>query len=273
MATFEEKLLAASRRNDSLLCVGLDPDPDLMPAGVDVATFNRAIIDATKDLVCAYKPNLGFYEAQGIDGLRSLEETLAAIPDDVPVIGDAKRGDIGSTDRFYARAMFEAWGFDAVTVNPYLGTDSIEPFTDYVDRGVLILCRTSASGSADLQSLIVDSPHGRVPLYEAVALKALDWNRNGNVGLVVGATAPDELEKVRGLCPDMTILVPGVGAQGADLTEAVTLGADAGGERVIVNSSRGVTYASRGPDFADAARRAALELRDRMRLALPERAG
>jgi orotidine-5'-phosphate decarboxylase len=273
MANFEGKLLAASRRNGSLLCVGLDPDPDLMPPGIDVAAFNRAIIDATRDLVCAYKPNLGFYEARGIDGLRALEQTLAAIPDDVPTIGDAKRGDIGSTDRFYARAMFEVWGFDAVTVNPYLGTDSIEPFTDYAERGVLLLCRTSGPGSVDLQSLIVDTPHGKAPLYEAVAMKAHDWNGKGNVGLVVGATAPAELERVRNICPEMLLLVPGVGAQGADLTDAVALGADVRGERVIVNSSRGVTYASQGRDFADAARAAALDLRDRMRLVMPEHAG
>ena len=273
MATFEEKLLAASRRNDSLLCVGLDPDPELMPAGADVAAFNRAIVDATKDLVCAYKPNLGFYEARGIDGLRALEKTLAAIPDHVPVIGDAKRGDIGSTDRFYARAMFDTWGFDAVTVNPYLGADSIEPFTDYADRGVLILCRTSNPGAADLQSLIVHSPHGPVPLYEAVARKAHDWNGNRNVGLVVGATAPAELKRVRELCPDMPLLIVGIGPQGGGLATAVASGVDAHGEKAIMNSSRGITDASRGPDFAAAARRAALELRDRMRLALPERAG
>ncbi len=267
MASFLEKLLAAQRRNESLLCVGLDPDPALMPEAT-VAEFNRAIIEATRDLVCAYKPNLAFYEAMGIDGWRALRETLDAIPKDIPVIGDAKRGDIANTARAYAKAMYEVWGFDAATVNPYLGRDAIEPFVAYRDRGVLIVCRTSNPGGADLQALSVSDGGPPRPLYERVAALAREMNGAGNVGLVVGATAPVELLRVREICPDMPILIPGVGAQQGDVEAAVRAGVDRNGRLAIVNASRQVLYGSRGPDFAEAARRAAQGLRDAMRGAL-----
>ena len=195
--TFEEKLQSAVTRNNSLLCVGLDTDPAKLPAGLDVAGFNRAVIDATCDLVCAYKPNLAFYEVGGREGLKALEETLSHIPDGIPTIGDAKRGDIGNTATYYARALFHSLGFDAATVSPYLGFDSVEPFTRYSDRGVFLLCRTSNRSARDFQDLVAD---GR-PLYEHAALKALEWNTHGNIGLVVGATYPDELGRIRRMCP------------------------------------------------------------------------
>jgi orotidine-5'-phosphate decarboxylase len=260
--SFIEKLLAASRKNNSLLCVGLDPDPSRMPIS-DVAEFNKGIIDATADLVCAYKPNFGFYEALGMDGLRALESTLECVPPDVPVIADAKRGDIGNTARAYARAIFDVWRFDAVTVNPYLGGDSLEPFLEYDDRGVFVLCRTSNQGARDFQDLVSSDADGEGrPLFLAVAQRANEWNKRGNVGLVVGATYPEELKQVREICTDMPILIPGVGAQGGDLAAAIRFGTDATGNRAIINSSRGIIYAGEGNDFADASRRAALALRD-----------
>ena len=262
---FLEKLLSASRTNRSLLCIGLDPDPELMP-GVDVFHFNREIVDATSDLVCAYKPNLAFYEALGIEGLRALEKTIAYIPKAIPIIGDAKRGDVGNTARAYARALFEAFGFDAATVNPYLGYDSIEPFIEYKEKGVFILCRTSNVGSADFQALLLSE--AATPLFEIVARRAREWNTYGNVGLVVGATYPEELRRVRQLCPDMPLLIPGIGAQGGDLANAVRYGVDAQGQKAIISSSRQIIYASKGKDFAMAAREAALKLRDEINLYL-----
>jgi orotidine-5'-phosphate decarboxylase len=205
---FVDKLLDASRKNKSWLCIGLDPDPELMPP-IDVSQFNKDIIEATSDLVCAYKPNLAFYEALGTEGFTILEKTIRDVPDDVPVIADAKRGDIGNTARAYARALFSVLGFDAATVNPYLGFDSIEPFIAYQDKGVFIVCRTSNKGAADFQNL---STNG-VPLYGVVARKAEEWNTYGNIGLVVGATYPEGLKKVRSICPEMPLLIPGIGAQ------------------------------------------------------------
>jgi len=269
---FLEKLLKAARTNGSLLCVGLDPDPELMPAGMGVLEFNRAIVDATSDLVCAYKPNLAFYEALGTKGLSALEKTVTYIPDAIPVIGDAKRGDIGSTARAYARALFETLGFDAATVNPYMGYDSLEPFIEYREKGVFILCRTSNAGSVDFQDLVLSGKSagvegGERPLFEVVALRAREWNALGNVGLVVGATYPQELRRVRQLCPQMPLLIPGIGAQGGDPASAVRYGVDARGEKAIISSSRQIIYAylgegGKGGDFAAAARGAALKLRD-----------
>ena len=259
--SFVDKLWTTSRRNRSLLCVGLDPDPSLMPLA-DIFEFNRCIIDATADVVCAYKPNMAFYEAAGLDGLKALLRTVEYVPDGIPVISDAKRGDIGNTARAYARSVFEGFGFDAVTVNPYLGKDALDPFFEYADRGVFVLCRTSNPGARDFQDLPVRLGEDEMPLYQAVALRAREWNTRGNVGLVVGATYPDEIARVRALCPDMPFLVPGVGAQGGDLEAAVRAGLDVRGRGVIVNVSRQVLYASKGPDFADAARLAAEKARD-----------
>jgi len=259
---FSEKLVNAVRKNQSLLCIGLDPDPQRMPENLDIFEFNRAIIDATSDLVCAYKPNLAFYEALGNEGLDALKQTVKHVPGDIPVIADAKRGDIGNTARAYARAIFDTLSFDASTVSPYLGFDSVEPFIEYRDRGVLVLCRTSNPGSADFQSLLCRFEKGERPLFEIVAARASQWNTNGNVGLVVGATYPEELKLIRQSHPDMTILIPGVGAQGGDLGLAVRYGVNAQGRGIIINSSRQIIYASPGKDFPEAARRAASALRD-----------
>ncbi len=256
---FVDKLLNASRKNKSWLCIGLDPDPELMPP-IDVPQFNKAIIEATCDLVCAYKPNLAFYEALGTEGLAILENTLKHVPSDILVIGDAKRGDIGNTARAYARALFSVLGFDAATVNPYLGFDSIEPFFTYQDKGVFILCRTSNKGAADFQDLTT----GGLPLYEVVARKAKEWNTHGNIGLVVGATYPEQLKKVRSICPEIPLLIPGIGAQGGDLASAVSCGVDARGEKAIINVSRQILYDSKGKDFAQAARNVAEKIRNQI---------
>ena len=262
---FREKLNSAAQKNSSLLCVGLDPDPARM-AGVDAASFLCAIVEATSDLVCAYKPNLAFYEQMGEAGYTVLRAVLRAIPDHIPVLADAKRGDIGHTAAAYASALFDEWGFDAATVNPYLGGDAIEPFVEYADRGIFIVCRTSNPGARDLQDLIVSGSENPRPLYQAVAELAKEWNSRGNVGLVTGATYPDELGELRQLCPEMPFLVPGVGAQAGDLAKAVRAGLDADGGGILVNASRKVLYASQesgqGADFAEAARREALAIRD-----------
>ncbi|MGB2856599.1 MAG: orotidine-5'-phosphate decarboxylase, partial [Dehalococcoidia bacterium] len=226
---FVEKLLTASRSNQSLLCIGLDPDPELMPE-IDVFQFNKEIIDATSDLVCAYKPNLAFYEALGIEGLKAMGKTIAYIPDGIPVIGDAKRGDIASSSKAYARALFDTFGFDAVTVNPYMGYDSIVPFIDYADKGVFILCKTSNPGASDFQELLSLEPasgNSASPLFEIVALKAVEWNTRGNIGLVVGATYPRQLRRIRELCPELPLLIPGIGSQGGDIAATVKYGVDA----------------------------------------------
>ena len=260
---FSEKLTKSTEGNNSLLCIGLDPNPELMPSKVDAFKFNKAIIDATADLVCAYKLNLAFYEALD-DGLDAMKRTIKYIPNDIPVIGDAKRGDIGNTAIAYAKAIFSVLNFDATTVNPYLGFDSVEPFIEYWDKGVFILCRTSNPGAVDFQSLRLQTEHKQFPLFEIIALKASQWNTHGNIGLVVGATYPEELRLIRQSHPDMPLLIPGIGAQGGDLALTVRYGVDAQGEKAIINSSRQIIYASRGKDFAEAARHAALVLRDQI---------
>jgi orotidine-5'-phosphate decarboxylase len=261
---FIEKLTNATRKNKSLLCVGLDPDPELMPDRVDVFEFNKAIIDATSDLVCAYKLNLAFYEALDDEGLDALKRTMTHIPNDIPVIGDAKRGDIGNTAKAYAKAILSNLNFDAATVNPYLGFDSIEPFIQYANKGVFILCRTSNVGALDFQSLHCKAESGYCPLFEIVALKASQWNTHGNIGLVIGATYPEELRLIRKSHPTMPLLIPGIGAQGGELESAVRYGVNSKGEKAIISSSRQIIYASREKDFAQAARRAASELQDQI---------
>jgi orotidine-5'-phosphate decarboxylase len=259
---FIEKLTRAMQANNSLLCVGLDTEPKRIPEGISVADFNRAIIEATSDLVCAYKPNLAFYEAMGDEGQTALKETLKNIPADIPVIADAKRGDIGNSAAAYARAIFDNFGFDATTVNPYLGFDAVEPFLSYQKRGIIILCRTSNPGATDFQDLLCQYGDDYHPLYEIVALKASQWNTNGNIGLVIGATYPEELGIIRRQHPEIPFLVPGIGAQGGDLALAVRHGIDANGRGMIINSSRQILYASTGKDFDKAARLVAAELRE-----------
>ena len=261
---FIEKLAKAVQKNKSLLCVGLDPDLALMPEGVDIFEFNKAIIDATGDLVCAYKPNFAFYEALGSEGIDALKRTTDYIPEDIPVIGDAKRGDIGNTAKAYAQSIFSYFDFDAATVNPYLGFDSVEPFIQYREKGVFVLCRTSNAGAADFQALRCEVDGNHQLLFEVVAEKVSRWNTYGNLGLVVGATYPEELKLIRQRLPDMPLLIPGIGAQGGELSRVVSCGVDAGREKTIINSSRQILYASRGNDFAQVARLAAAELRDQI---------
>jgi orotidine-5'-phosphate decarboxylase len=229
----------------------------------DVAAFNIAIIEATSDLVCAYKPNVAFYEALGPErGYAALRKTLAAIPPHVITLADAKRGDVEHTARAYAHAFFDDLGFDACTVSPYLGSDSVAPWVEREEKGAFVLCRTSNPGAPDLQDLPVQTDAGARPLYEVVAERAKSWDAHGNVGLVVGATYPAEMQRLRALCPDTPFLVPGIGAQQGSLADAVRAGIDACGAGMLISASRGVTYASKGPDFAAAARREAQRLRD-----------
>ena len=277
MADFRSKLLAAARRNRTWLCLGLDPDPALVPIELLeqpgwVETFNRGLVEATSDLVCAYKPNLAFYEALGLEGWEGLRRTLAAIPSDIPIIADGKRGDIGSTSAAYARALFEELQVDAATLAPYVGLDGLEPFLQYHDRGLLILCKTSNPGSADFQDLEVHWRGQTMPLYQAVARRVVEWNSQGNCGLVVGATYPEQLGAVRTLAPDLPILIPGVGAQEGDLEAALQQGADLRGEMAIVNVSRGIAYADRGEGWREAARASAERIVHTMRQRLPGRA-
>lgn len=274
---FGARLAAATSRAGSLVCVGLDPDPARFPAPLrgerDVARaivrFNAAIVEATSDLVCAYKPNLGFYAAHGAAGIAALEETRRLLPPGVPAILDCKVGDIGSTAEAYARGFFDRWGFDAVTVNPYLGADSLAPFLARADRGVFVLCKTSNPDGGDLQDLSVREESGEQPLHLAVADRAKAWARAAAaaVGLVVGATYPAQLAAVRARCPDLPILLPGVGAQAGDVAASVRAGLDARGGGLVVTSSRGIIYAGDGEDFAARARDAALALRDEVNAA------
>ena len=260
---FTQRLLAIQKSKKSLVCVGLDTDPAKLPAALHghpepFLEFNRRIIEATSDTACAYKLNLAFYEAMGEKGWPLLQQTLACIPPDVITIGDAKRGDIGNTAEMYARAIFTEHGFASATVNPYMGTDSVEPFLRNPERGAFILALTSNPGGKDFQYLKT----GTRPLYIEVVRKAASWNRKKNCGLVVGATRPKELQRIRKIVPDMPILIPGIGAQGGDLESAVRYGCDSKGYRAVINASRSILYASAGEDFADAARAAAIELRD-----------
>lgn len=260
MSNFTDRLDASATRNQSLVCVGLDPWRPSMPVD-DFAAFTKAIIEATSDLVCAFKPNYAFYEAEGLEGLRALVSTMKAVPSDVPVILDAKRGDIGSTATAYAKAAFEAWGADAVTLNAYMGGDTVEPFLEYEDRGVFILTRTSNPGGSDFEELQVSDGAAVRPLYEHMTERAVEWNTRGNIGLVVGATAPSELERIRKIAPEMPILIPGIGTQGGDLEASIRYGVNSSGLGAVINSSRGIIFASKGADFAEAARAATEKLR------------
>lgn len=252
------------------VCVGLDSEyaklPPIRPPMDDgfygrALPFNTAIVEATKDLVLAYKPNLAFYIAHGDQGIKTLRRTCNIIRDiapDVPVILDAKFADIGNTNAGYVQFAFEYLGADAVTVNPYLGREALQPFLDYKDKGIIVLCRTSNKGAGEFQDLVSDAPGGAGyrKLYQQVASRVLeDWNKNGNCGLVVGATCPEELAEVRYGVGDMPILIPGIGAQGGDVEATVKAGKDSRGKGMIINSSRGIIFASNGPDFAEAARR------------------
>jgi orotidine-5'-phosphate decarboxylase len=263
---FSEKLAAAWKATNSLVCVGLDPEPKKFPdkfrdAPGGIFQFNRAIIDATRDLACAYKPQFAHYAAHAAEN--QLEHTIDYIKSTCPnaiVILDSKRGDIGSTAEQYAQEAFERYDADAVTVNPYLGHDSVEPFLKHGDKGVIILCRTSNPGAKDFQDLVVGPD---TKLFQHVAMRvATEWNANGNCMLVVGATYPEELADIRSRVGDLPLLVPGVGAQGGDVAKVMAAGKTAAGTGLVISSSRAILYASSGEDFATAARKAAQTLRD-----------
>ncbi len=267
--TFTAKLSAAWQSRNSLLCIGLDPDlaripHDLRDEQDAIFTFCKGIIDATCDIACAYKPQIAYFAALGAeDQLQAICAYLREKCPDLPLVLDAKRGDIGATAEQYAREAFERYGADAVTVNPYMGHDSIAPYLEWKDRGAIVLCRTSNPGGSDLQFL----KSGGKPIYQHVAqLVAEKWNTNGQCGLVVGATFPDELAEVRKIVGDMPLLVPGIGAQGGDIEATVEAGQTAKGVGMMINSSRAILYAKRDEkhdeDFAQAARRVAIETRD-----------
>jgi orotidine-5'-phosphate decarboxylase len=240
-----------------------------MPRGVALDDFLRGIVEATADLVCCFKPNLGFFEALGVPGQISLRALLELVPDDVPVLVDAKRGDTPQTMQAYARAIFDELGADAVTANPYLGGDSLEPFFAYPDRGVFVLCKTSNAGAGEIQDVPLASGE---PLFLHVARRAVSWDRHGTLGLVVGATYPSDVAAVRQIVPQAPILLPGVGAQAGDLERSVQAGLNADREGTIVNASRSILYASSTGDWQSAARAEAERLRAAINAARTESA-
>ena len=267
MTSFIKTLNDAWQRTNSLLCVGLDPEPTKFPGALAnrpdaIFEFCRAIVDAAAPYASSFKPQIAYFAAhRAEDQLEQLIAHIHAHHPGLPVILDAKRGDIGSTAEQYAREAFERYGADAVTVNPYMGFDSIEPYLEHQGKGVIVLCRTSNAGGSDLQFLET----GGRPLYQVVAqLAAEKWNASGQLGLVVGATFPKEIEVVRGIVGDMPLLIPGIGAQGGDVESTVRAGATAAGTGMLINSSRAIIYAGKGDDFVDAAAKAAQDTRDRI---------
>jgi len=263
---FREKLSQIVHKNNSLLCVGLDIDQEKMPKFLFTENkdaffdFNKKIVDSTKDLVCAYKLNMAFYEVLGKKGYETLEKTINYIPKDIIIILDGKRNDTGNTASKYAKSLFEGLKADAVTINPYLGEDGVAPFLKYADKYSFILCRTSNPSAVDFQDLMIS----QIPLFEQVAIKIKQWNTTfGNCGAVVGATYPNELKKVRKILGNnIALLIPGVGKQGANVEQTVKSGVNKKGEMAIINSSRGIIYKGNDNDFDEKARNAALSLRN-----------
>ena len=260
---FYERLRTTQQANNSLLCVGLDPDPGKIPMHLrdhedPIGEFCRGIIEATSDLVCAYKLNLAFFEALGGRSWLMVHRVLSFVPPNVITIGDAKRGDIGNSAAMYATALLKDFKFTAATVNGYMGEDSVRPFISDADRGAFVLALTSNPGAKDFQFL----NSGGKPLYERVIAKAMKWNENKNLGFVVGATRPAQLKRVRQLVRDMPLLIPGIGAQGGDLKQAIRYGCNSEGGMALINASRSIIYASGGEDFKEAARASATALRD-----------
>ncbi len=264
MSKFIDKLQITSSMKESLVCIGLDPDPAKMPC-CDVFEFCKTIVDNTQSFAAAYKPNLGFFEAFGIDGLRSLEKVIGYIRTSYPgtfLIGDGKRGDIGSTSEKYAYSMFKLWDFDAVTVNVFAGFDSIEPFLKYSDRGVFVWCKSSNPDGYQLQDLLVRGEDGK-KIFEIIAEYCVEWNSSGNLGLVVGATYPEELGTIRSIASDLPILVPGVGSQSGDLESSVKFGLATETHGLLISSSRGIIYASDDVSvYGDEAAKACSALRE-----------
>jgi orotidine-5'-phosphate decarboxylase len=272
MRGFSQRLAEVWDRNNSLVCIGLDPEIERLPPSIaaepsPIFQFNKAIIDATADLVCAYKPQFAHYAAyEAEDQLERTIDYIQSTYPHVPVILDSKRGDVGNTAERYAIEAFERYHADAVTVNPYLGGDSLEPFLKHEDKGVIILCRTSNPGARDIQDLPIGG--GPRKLYHAVAeLAAQKWNSRGNCMLVVGATYPRELAEIREIVGELPFLVPGVGAQGGDVAQAVQNGRTKNGTGLVISSSRAILYASPSADFANAARAATSTLRDQINAA------
>ena len=269
--TFLDMLRSASTQNNSMLCVGLDPEPNRFPAGMrgdprKIYDFCAAIVDSTADVACAFKPQIAYFAAHGAeDQLERLMQHMRCNAPHVPVILDAKRGDIGSTAEQYAKEAFERYGADAVTLSPFMGFDSIEPYLAYHGKGAFLLCRTSNPGGDDIQMLEVNGEK----IYERLArLAATEWNLNGELGLVVGATYPAELANVRRIAPNLPLLVPGIGAQGGDIRACVEAGKTAEGTGMVINSGRAIIYASREDDWKEAARKTAIATRDSIQAAV-----
>lgn len=265
--TYSQKTDANIKRNNSLLCIGLDPELTKLPQFIcqkeyPQFEFNKAIIDATHDLVAVYKPNSAFYESLGDNGVYQLKLTCDYIRQTyptIPIILDAKRADIGNTNKGYTNFAYEYLQADAITLSPYLGSEALKPFLENPDKGNIILCKTSNTGGGEFQNLEVQGK----PLYQHIAEKvAYEWNTLGNCSLVVGATYPDELKTIRQIVGDMTLLVPGIGAQGGDIEKTVTAGLNSQNTGLLINSSRGIIFASTGEDFAERAREEAIKLRD-----------
>ncbi len=278
---FRALLDGAHHANDSLLCVGLDPELSRLPAPLRseaditraIVAFNAGIIEATSDLVYAYKPNLAFYMAHGVPGLLALEETRRLIPRHIPALLDAKVGDLANTSVAYAAGYFDAWDFDAVTVNPYMGEDSLAPYLNRGNRGIFVLCKTSNPGSGDLQDIQVAAETGSQPLYLTVADRVAEWSERwpATLGLVVGSTWPGQLAEIRERCPAQPILLPGIGAQGGDVAGSVQVGLDSTGSGLLLSASRSVIFAGEhaGENWVAEVRRAALGLRDSINAARP----
>lgn len=272
---FTQRLDNIVKKNNSCVCVGLDSNFERIPLFLKknktkseaILYFNQKIIDATHDLVCAYKPNIAFYEAEGIEGIKALKKTVSYIKKKHPeilIIGDAKRADIGSTNLGYVKAIFDYFNFDALTVHPYLGQEALQPFLERKEKGVFILCRTSNPGAGEFQDLIINhSKLGKIPLYKVVAHQVVKfWNKNKNCVLVVGATYPKELAEIRKIAGDMPFLIPGIGAQGGDVKKTVRAGKNRFGKGIIINSSRSIIFASPEKDFAQKAAEKTKELRN-----------
>lgn len=269
--SFLKKLKNVSTENDSHLCVGLDPDLELLPSCLkkeaeSIFLFNKAIVEATKDIVAAYKPNIAFYEAAGIKGWEALYKTLDLIPDHIPVILDAKRGDIGNTSAMYARACFEELGVDAVTIHGYMGSDTVKPFLKYQDRAIFVLVKTSNPSAGEIEDLLVESSGERRTVAEVMASLVAEWNLQSKmeVGAVVGATYPEDIRIIRSILPDETLLIPGVGSQGGDLESTLSVLKQWPNSPFLINVSRLVLYASSDEDYASQARFVATSLRDRI---------
>lgn len=281
IGAFRALLDDAHHANDSLLCVGLDPEltrlPQVLRSETDITraivAFNAGIIEATSDLVYCYKPNLAFYMAHGVPGLRALEETRRLIPRYIPALLDAKVGDLANTSIAYAAGYFDAWDFDAVTVNPYMGEDSLAPYLSRGDRGIFVLCKTSNPGSGDLQDIQVSTESGGQPLYLTVADRVAEWSERwpATLGLVVGSTWPGHLADIRKRCPTQPILLPGIGAQGGDIAGSLQVGLDSTGAGLLLSASRSVIFAGEhaGEEWVSEVRQAALQLRDEINAARP----